>query len=104
MNVRLEEKLCLLVMVGVGAGERSQELVALTDVYRESTPALADLPRVCKRRGMRPRWCPWATAPWASGQRRGRCSRRLLGSSGAGSNVLAATPNRRTRSSSWFGE
>lgn len=53
LNVRLEQdKLCLLVMIGVRADGR-KELVALTDGYRESTESWADLLRDCKRRGMR---------------------------------------------------
>lgn len=53
VNVRLEEeRLCLLVMIGVRADGR-KELVALTDGYRESTGSWADLLRDCKRRGMR---------------------------------------------------
>jgi putative transposase len=53
VNVRLEEdKLCLLVMIGVRADGR-KELVALADGYRESTGSWADLLRDCKRRGMR---------------------------------------------------
>jgi len=52
LKVRLEqEKLCLLVMIGVRADGR-KELVALTDGYRESTESWADLLRDCKRRGM----------------------------------------------------
>ena len=53
VNVRLEEdKLCLLVMIGVRADGR-KELVALADGYRESAESWADLLRDCKRRGMR---------------------------------------------------
>lgn len=53
VNVRLEEeRLCLLVLVGVRA-DGSKELVALTDGYRESEGSWADLLRDCKRRGMR---------------------------------------------------
>ena len=53
VNIRLEEdKLCLLVMIGVRADGR-KELVALADGYRESTGSWADLLRDCKRRGMR---------------------------------------------------
>ena len=53
LKVRLEqEKLCLLVMIGVRADGR-KELVALTDGYRESTESWAGLLRDCKRRGMR---------------------------------------------------
>jgi transposase-like protein len=53
LNVRLdEEKLCLLVMIGVRV-DGTKELVALTDGYRESTGSWADLLRDCKRRGMR---------------------------------------------------
>src|SRR5262245_59881234 len=53
LNVRLdEEKLCLLVMIGVRIDGR-KELVALAEGYRESTGSWADLMRDCKRRGMR---------------------------------------------------
>ncbi|HWD02529.1 MAG TPA: IS256 family transposase [Amycolatopsis sp.] len=53
VNIRLEEqKLCLLVMIGVRADGR-KELVALADGYRESAESWADLLRDCKRRGMR---------------------------------------------------
>ncbi|MGW7484212.1 IS256 family transposase [Nonomuraea muscovyensis] len=52
VNVRLEEeRLCLLVMIGVRSDGR-KELVALADGYRESTESWADLLRDCKRRGM----------------------------------------------------
>jgi transposase-like protein len=52
-NIRLdEEKLCLLVMVGVRV-DGTKELIALADGYRESTGSWADLLRDCKRRGMR---------------------------------------------------
>jgi transposase-like protein len=52
LKVRLEQqKLCLLVMIGVRADGR-KELVALTDGYRESTESWADLLRDCRRRGM----------------------------------------------------
>jgi putative transposase len=52
LKVRLEqEKLCLLVMIGVRTDGR-KELVALTDGYRESTESWADLLRDCRRRGM----------------------------------------------------
>src|SRR5215217_7828192 len=53
LKVRLEQdKVCLLVMVGVRA-DGSKELVALDDGHRESTESWADLLRSCKRRGMR---------------------------------------------------
>ena len=53
LKVRLEqEKLCLLVMIGVRA-DGQKELVALTDGYRESTESWAGLLRDCQRRGMR---------------------------------------------------
>ena len=53
LTVRLdEEKLCLLVMIGVRV-DGTKELVALTDGYREATESWADLLRDCKRRGMR---------------------------------------------------
>jgi transposase-like protein len=52
LKVRLEqEKLCLLVMIGVRADGR-KELVALADGYRESTESWADLLRSCRRRGL----------------------------------------------------
>jgi putative transposase len=52
LKVRLDqEKLCLLVMLGVRSDGR-KELVALTDGYRESTESWADLLRDCRRRGM----------------------------------------------------
>jgi transposase-like protein len=53
LNVRLdEEKLCLLVMVGVRV-DGTKELIALTEGYRESAGSWADLLRDCARRGMR---------------------------------------------------
>ena len=53
LNVRLdEEKLCLLVMIGVRV-DGTKELVALCDGYREAAESWADLLRDCKRRGMR---------------------------------------------------
>ena len=53
VNIRLdEEKLCLLVMVGVRV-DGTKELIALAEGYRESTGSWADLLRDCKRRGMR---------------------------------------------------
>jgi transposase-like protein len=53
LKVRLDqEKLCLLVMIGVRSDGR-KELVAITDGYRESTESWADLLRGCRRRGMR---------------------------------------------------
>jgi len=51
--VRLDDqKLCLLVMIGVRADGR-KELVALTDGYREAAESWADLLRDCRRRDMR---------------------------------------------------
>lgn len=53
LNVRLdEEKLCLLVMVGVRV-DGTKELIALAEGYRESAGSWADLLRDCARRGMR---------------------------------------------------
>lgn len=53
LNIRLdEEKLCLLVMIGVRV-DGTKELIALADGYRESEGSWADLLRDCKRRGMR---------------------------------------------------
>lgn len=52
LNVRVENTtLCLPMMISVRADGRN-ELVALTDGYRESTESWADLLRGCKRRGM----------------------------------------------------
>jgi transposase-like protein len=53
LNIRLdEEKLCLLVMIGVRV-DGAKELIALAEGYRESTGSWADLLRDCARRGMR---------------------------------------------------
>lgn len=53
VNVRLdEEKLCLLVLIGVRV-DGTKQLIALADGYRESAGSWADLLRDCKRRGMR---------------------------------------------------
>jgi transposase-like protein len=53
VNVRLdEERLCLLVLIGVRADGR-KELITLSDGYRESTGSWADLLRDARRRGMR---------------------------------------------------
>ncbi len=53
LNIRLdEEKLCLLVMIGVRV-DGTKELVTLAEGYRESAGSWADLLRDCKRRGMR---------------------------------------------------
>ena len=52
LKVRLEqEKLCLLVMIGVRTDGR-KELVTLSDGCRESSKSRADLLRGCRRRGM----------------------------------------------------
>src|SRR6476661_1797131 len=52
LKVRLDqEKLCLLVMIGVRSDGR-KELLALADGYRESAESWADLLRSCRRRGM----------------------------------------------------
>ncbi len=53
VNIRLdEEKLCLLVMIGVRV-DGTKELISLTEGYRESAGSWADLLRDCQRRGMR---------------------------------------------------
>src|SRR3954469_16255493 len=53
LNVRLdEEKLCLLVMIGVRV-DGTKELISLAEGYRESSGSWADLLGDCKRRGMR---------------------------------------------------
>ncbi len=52
LKVRLEQdKVCLLVMIGVRA-DGTKELIALADGFRESSESWADLLRDCKRRGM----------------------------------------------------
>ncbi len=52
LKVRLQQdKVCLLVMIGVRADGR-KELVALGDGFRESSQSWADLLRSCRRRGM----------------------------------------------------
>jgi transposase-like protein len=52
LKVRLEQdKVCLLVMIGVRADGR-KELIALADGFREPSESWADLLRSCKRRGM----------------------------------------------------
>ena len=49
LKVRLEQdKVCLLVMIGVRA-DGTKELIALDDGHRESTESWADLLRSCKR-------------------------------------------------------
>ena len=53
LKVRLEQdKVCLLVMLGVRADGR-KELIAVADGFRESSESWADLLRDCRRRGMR---------------------------------------------------
>src|SRR5665811_792442 len=49
LKVRLaQDKVCLLVMIGVGA-DGTKELVAVSDGFRESSESWADLLRDCKR-------------------------------------------------------
>lgn len=52
LNVHLEAKACVLVLIGVRT-DGSKGLGALKDGYRESAESLADLTRDCARRGMR---------------------------------------------------
>ncbi len=53
LNIRLdEEKLCLLVLIGVRIDGR-KELIALAPGYRESAESWSDLMRDCVRRGLR---------------------------------------------------
>ncbi len=53
LKVRLEQdKVCLLVMIGVRA-DGTKELIAVADGFRESSESWADLLRGSKRRGMR---------------------------------------------------
>ena len=76
VNVRLDDqKLCLLVMIGVRA-DGGKELVAHPDGYREAAESWADLLRDCRRRGMRARCWPPGMGRWDSGARCARCSRR----------------------------
>src|SRR4029453_1859454 len=76
LKVRLEQdKVCLLVMVGVRA-DGTKELIALADGFRESSQSWADLLRDCKRRGMRHRCSRSATVRSGSGRRYARCSPR----------------------------
>jgi putative transposase len=80
VNVRLEEdKLCLLVIVGVRA-DGTKELVALADGYRESTGSWADLLRDAARRGMRAPVLAVGDGHWGSGRRCARSSRTPAGS------------------------
>jgi transposase-like protein len=67
VDIRLEEqKLCLLVMVGVRAdGARSS--IALADGHRESTDSWADLLRDAPVAGWAPRYWRPATGHWDSG-------------------------------------
>jgi putative transposase len=52
VGIRLdEEKLCLLVLIGVRV-DGTKQLIALADGYRESAGSWADLLRDCARRGM----------------------------------------------------
>ncbi len=51
MRLGDDDRLCVLVMVGVRTDGR-KELIALADGYRESAEAWAELLRDCRRRGM----------------------------------------------------
>lgn len=74
LKVRLDqEKLCLLVMIGVRADGR-KELVALSDGYRESTESWADVLRDCRRRGMTAPVLAVGEGALGSGKRCARCS------------------------------
>ena len=80
LNIRLdEEKLCLLVLIGVRIDGR-KELIALAPGYRESAESWSDLTRDCVRRGLR--------APVLASRRRGarllvRAARRVPAGQGA---------------------
>jgi putative transposase len=68
LKVRLEqEKLCLLVMIGVRADGR-KEFVALADGVRESAESWADLLRDCRRCGMTAPMLAVGDNAWASGR------------------------------------
>jgi hypothetical protein len=54
-------------MIGVRADGR-KELVALADGFRESAESWVDLPRDCKRHGMRAPMPAWGTRRWGSGR------------------------------------
>ena len=96
VNVRLDDqRLCLLVMIGVRADGR-KELVALTDGYREAAQSWADLLRDCRRRGRR---APVLAAGDGALGILGRAARGVPGDPRAAllvpqdiSNVLAALP------------
>ncbi len=76
VNVRLDDqKLCLLVMIGVRADGR-KELVALTDGYREAAQSWADLLRDCRRRGMHAPVLAAGDGALGFWARCARCSRR----------------------------
>ncbi|MGK2237465.1 MAG: hypothetical protein ACI9JD_000008 [Rhodococcus sp. (in: high G+C Gram-positive bacteria)] len=62
-----QEKLCLLVLIGVRADGR-KEVVALTDGYSESTESWADLLRGCRRPSMPPLPLRSVTSPSDSGR------------------------------------
>jgi transposase-like protein len=51
LKVLAQDRVCLLVMIGVRA-DGTKELIALDDGHRESTKSWADLLRSAKRRGM----------------------------------------------------
>lgn len=96
VNVRLEEdKLCLLVIVGVRA-DGTKELIALADGYRESTGSWADLLRDCARRSMRAPILAigdGALGFWAVSQPL-RCGEGITGPSGGESTATRRLPCR----------
>jgi transposase-like protein len=97
LKVRLaQDKVCLLVMIGVRA-DGAKELIALDDGHRESSESWADLLRSCKRRGMRARSSPSATAHWGSGKRCATCSPTRKSSGARGTEAVKNQPTGVTR-------
>jgi Transposase, Mutator family len=91
LKVRLEqEKVCLLVMIGVRA-DGKKEVIAVSDGFRESSESWADLLLDCKRWACGRRSWPSVTEPWGSGRRCARSSRHQ------GAEVLVPRPGQRGR-------
>ena len=97
VNIRLEEdKLCLLVMIGVRADGR-KELVALADGYRESAGSWADLLRDANAAACAPRCWRSGTARSGSGARCARCSRTLVSNVAGSTSYRMCLPRCRSR-------
>ena len=97
VNIRLEQqKLCLLVMIGVRADGR-KELVAMTDGYRESIESWADLLRDADAAGWAHRCWRSATARLGSGKRCVRCSQPPASSAAGSMSKPISLPRCRNR-------